>query len=286
MSAVASEQRNVHRDSWHGRLDVGFSRAAERTVLERRCVQMPLAIQRPFYPEGPSVCHVLMLHPPGGMVGGDRLNIAFELDAGANALASTPSAAKWYRGLRPAYQIARHRLASNARFEWLPQETIVFNGADVHQQLRVELAAGAGWLGWEVTRFGRSARGETFDRGAWRMDSEVWRDGVPLWIDRQRLDGGSRLLTSSYGLGGAPVIGTMAWVGAPVATEVVDASRARWETQHLEGEAGVTRLQHGMLCRYRGRSSSAARAWFTAVWRLLREFDGRTAAAVPRIWRT
>ena len=286
MSAVASEPRAAARHSWHGRLDIAFARVDERTVLERRCVQMPLALQRPFYPEGPAVCHVLMLHPPGGMVGGDRLDIDIELDASASALVSTPSAAKWYRGLRPAYQSVQHRLATDAHFEWLPQETIVFNGADVHQRCRVELAAGASWLGWEITRFGRSARGETFDHGAWRMDTEVWREGSPLWIDRQRLDGGSRMLTSGYGLGGAPVIGTLAWVGKPVTSEVVDAARAQWEMAQREGEIGVTRLEEGLLCRYRGSSSAAARTWFTAVWGLLRAFDNRRAASAPRIWST
>ncbi|HEX9811457.1 MAG TPA: urease accessory protein UreD [Burkholderiales bacterium] len=286
MVAALSEPRDVHRDSWHGRLDVGFTRSAERTLFERRRVQMPLALQRPFYPEGPSVCHVLLLHPPGGMVGGDRLDISFELDTGAEALVSTPSAAKWYRGLRPAYQDVRHRLAGGAHFEWLPQETIVFSGADVHQRLRVELGAQASWFGWEITRFGRSARGETFDEGTWCMDTEVWREGSPLWIDRQRLDGGSRMLTSAYGLGGAPVIATLAWVGVPVAAEIVDAARALWLSERLEGDAGVTRLAHGMLCRYRGSSSAAARAWFIAVWDKVRSQFRGAAACTPRIWRT
>ena len=286
MVAALSEPRDVHRDSWHGRLDVGFARSAERTLFERRRVQMPLALQRPFYPEGPSVCHVLLLHPPGGMVGGDRLDISFELDTGAEALVSTPSAAKWYRGLRPAYQDVRHRLAGGAHFEWLPQETIVFSGADVHQRLRVELGAQASWFGWEITRFGRSARGETFDEGTWCMDTEVWREGSPLWIDRQRLDGGSRMLTSAYGLGGAPVIATLAWVGVPVAAEIVDAARALWLSERLEGDAGVTRLAHGMLCRYRGSSSAAARAWFIAVWDKVRSQFRGAAACTPRIWRT
>jgi urease accessory protein len=284
--AALSERRGVHRNSWYGRLDVGFTRSGEQTLFERRKVQMPLALQRPFYPEGPSVCHVMMLHPPGGMVGGDRLDISFELETGAEALVSTPSAAKWYRGLRPAYQDVQHQVANGAHFEWLPQETIIFSGADVRQRLCVELGVDASWFGWEITRFGRSARGETFDHGFWRMDTEVWRDGSPLWIDRQRLDGGSRMLTSAYGLGGAPVIATLGWIGKPITPEIVDAARALWQSQRFEGEAGVTRLQHGMLCRYRGSSSAAARAWFIAVWDRVRSQYRSTAACVPRIWNT
>ena len=287
MTSVTAKRGNpVPPPAWHGCLDLGFTRAADRTVLERRRVCMPLALQRSFYPEGPAVCHALLLHPPGGMVGGDRLDITLDLSAGAEALVSTPSAAKWYRGLAPAAQTVRHRLAPGARLEWLPQETIVFDGADVQQTLRVDLALDATWCGWEITRFGRSARGETFDHGLWRMQAEVWRDGAPLWIDRQRLAGGSRLLRSAYGLAGAPVIGTFAWVGRAVSCDVVDAARAQWIDAQYAGDAGVTRLEHGMLCRYRGPSSSDARAWFTAVWNLIRRHDRGRDARPPRIWNT
>jgi urease accessory protein len=269
---------------WHGQLELAFSREGERTAFERRRVMMPLAVQRPFYPEGPSVCHALLLHPPGGMVGGDRLTVALDVHETAAAVVSTPAAAKWYRGLAPAVQAARHRLASGARLEYLPQESIVFDGADVHQRTRVELGLDSVWLGWEVTRFGRTARGEIFGRGRWRMDTEVWRGKALLWVDRQRLDGGSRVLHSHYGLDGAAVVGTLAWIGKPVAPEVIDAARAAWDTGTHAGEFGVTRLEQGMLCRYRGPSSADARAWFMAVWNLLREFDGRRSTAPLRIW--
>lgn len=247
---------------------------------------MPLAVQRPFYPEGPGVAHVLMLHPPGGMVGGDRLDIVLDVQSDAEALLSTPSAAKWYRGLTRATQQVRQNVAERARFEWLPQETIVFDGADVEQVMRVDLKPAATWFGWDITRFGRSARGERFQHGAWRMSTEVWRDGVPLWIDRQRIDGGSRLFASRFGLAGAPVVGTAAWIGCTATPALVDAARAAWNETCTEGDAGVTRLEEGMLCRYRGPSSAAARAWFAKVWALLREHEHRGPATPLRIWAT
>lgn len=287
MSARIATQKLRHNPMrWHGVLDLAFSRDAERTLMERRRVCMPLAVQRPFYPEGPSVCHALALHPPGGMVGGDRLDIVLELREHAEALVSTPAAAKWYRGVARATQAVNQRVDRGARLEWLPQETIVFDGAEVEQTLRVDLGQEACWLGWEITRFGRSARGESFSHGTWRTTTEVWRGGVPLWIDRQRLAGGSRLLTSAYGLAGAPVIGTLAWLGKGVTPELVAAARTRWEIIGADGEVGTTRLAEGLLCRYRGPSSAAARAWFIAVWDLLREHDGGRAACPPRIWFT
>lgn len=271
---------------WHAELWLGFARQGERTALVERRVRMPLAIQRPFYPEGPRVCHILLLHPPGGLVGGDHLDMNLDLQAGSEVLVTTPAAGKWYRGQRAARQIGHLRVATDAHLEWLPQESIVFDGARAEQALHVELAPGATWLGWDITRFGRSASGERFLSGRWRAQTEVWRSGEPLWIDRQQLEGGSHLLDSAYGLAGQPVIGTLAWVGQPVSSELIGAAREQWTALAGPGEAGVTRLPQGLLCRYRGPSSSAARHWFTRVWDLLRrEFRG-CGAQPPRIWNT
>jgi len=199
--------------AWHGRLHLGFARQDERTTLVDRRVCMPLAIQRPFYPEGPQVCHVLLLHPPGGLVSGDRLEVRLDLQAASEVLVTTPAAGKWYRG-------------------------------------------------------------------------ERWRAGEPLWIDRQQLAGGSRLLDRAYGLAGEPVIGTLVWIGKAVTPELVDKARQLSPALAARAAAGVTRLPWGLLCRYRGPSSSAARQWFTAVWDLLRREYRARAAQTPRIWNT
>jgi urease accessory protein len=271
---------------WRAELMLGFARQGERTALVDRRVCMPLAIQRPFYPEGSRVCHVLLLHPPGGLVGGDLLDMRLDLQAQSEVLVTTPAAGKWYRGQREARQIGRVQVAADAHLEWLPQESIVFDGALADQQLRVELAPGATWLGWDITRFGRSAGGERFRSGRWRARTEVWREGEPLWIDRQQLDGGSRLLDSAYGLAGQPVIGTLAWIGKAVTPELIGKARELWTTLGETGEAGVTRLPHGLLCRYRGPSSGVAREWFVQVWDLVRRAHRGRAAQPPRIWKT
>ncbi|MBI2778614.1 MAG: urease accessory protein UreD [Gammaproteobacteria bacterium] len=272
--------------TWRGSLDLRFSQGPD-TVMQVVEARMPLAIQRPFYPEGADVCHAVVLHPPGGMAGGDRLEIALHLEPGTQALLTTPAANKWYRssGL-PAAQIVRACVDTGAHLEWLPQESIVFDGALAHQTMRVELAPGATWLGWDITRFGRSACGERFDHGHWRNSIEVWRGGTPLWIDRQRLEGGSRLLDRPFGLSGMPVTGCLAWLGQVVETTLAEEARRLWTAQPRHGEAGVTRLEEGLLCRYRGPSSAEARAWFVAVWDMLRRHHRNRAACPPRIWNT
>lgn len=293
---------------WHGGLHLEFSRQGAQTTLSRSFVQAPLKVQRPFYPEGESVCHVVTLHTAGGIVGGDRLSTQIALQPGAQALITTAAAGKLYRSNgQEAQQTTQIQIAAGACLEWLPQESIVFDGARVRQALRVDLAAEALWLGWEITRFGRSARGERFAHGAWRSHLEVWQNGAPVWIDPQRLDGGSDMLTHLHGLAGHPVVGSFALVGCPVSSEVVAQARALWASRPRvrppfsvdgpdalaqpadpglpdQAEMGVSRLRSGLICRYRGGSTLEARRWFTAVWEVVRPAYLRRPACKPRVW--
>lgn len=183
-----------------------FAKQNNTTVLTESWVKAPLKIQQPFYPEAPEVCHCAVLHTAGGVVGGDRLDYNFHLKQNATALITTVSAGKIYRtnGLQ-ARQKIQIQVDADATLEYLPQETIVFNGSIYHQDLRVELAPGASWFGWEITRFGRTARGERFLQGEWRSHTEVWQQGIPLWIDRQWLPGGEDSIISPHGLAGQPI---------------------------------------------------------------------------------
>ncbi len=273
-------------NGWHGSLNLVFARANDTTELIHNRVQAPLKVQRPFYPEGTDVCHSVILHTAGGIVGGDRLSCDLHLKSNAHALITTAAASKIYRsnGLE-ARQTMQMQVDADGCLEWLPQETIVFNSAIYRQDLRVELAPGASWLGWEITRFGRSARGEKFLQGEWRSHTEVWQQGHPLWIDRQWLPGAAEIINSPHGLAGQPVVASLVWIGQPVSPEIVDKARSFWRLSERQGEAGVTRLPSGLLCRYRGASTAQVRNWFTDVWQLLRlSFLGRPVCP-PRVWQ-
>ncbi|MDZ7958904.1 MAG: urease accessory protein UreD [Aulosira sp. DedQUE10] len=275
---------HLHKvESWHGKLNLVYADRKNATQLIYNHQQAPLKVQRPFYPEGEKVCHSVILHTAGGVVGGDRLSLDFHLQPDAQALITTAAASKVYRsnGLQ-ARQTIKIKVGAGACLEWLPQETIVFNGAIYRQDLRVELATEASWLGWEITRLGRSARGEKFLQGEWRSHTEIWRQGVPLWIDRQYLPGSEEVFHSPHGLAGQPIVGSLVWVGNAVDREIVEKARNLW---HGAGQMGVTLLEHGLLCRYRGASTSEVRNWFTAIWQMLRaEFLSR-GSCVPRVWQ-
>lgn len=261
--------------SWKADLALRFSPRRGTTVLAEKHFDGPLVVQKAFDPEG-GVCHAIVVHPPGGIAGGDELALAATADAGAHALLTTPGAGKWYRS---AGAIATQRLAFRAAgtLEWLPRETIVFDGALARLGSVVELEGRGAYLGWEVVCLGRSGAGERFTRGSIRLSTRVLRDGRLLWTERGRIDGGDPRLASAVGLAGHSVVGTMiATLDAP-AKELVAACR-----EH----AAVTHLPGLLVARYLGDSSEEAFAAFTRVWTLLRPVVAGRDAVPPRIWST
>ncbi|MGK7878028.1 MAG: urease accessory protein UreD [Xenococcaceae cyanobacterium] len=271
---------------WHGNLDLVYAYRQGATRLTHSLVKAPLKVQRPFYPEGKAVCHSVVLHTAGGIVGGDSLSQKIHLEQNAHALITTAAAGKVYRSNgQQARQTIELQVEAGACLEWLPQETIIFNGAIYRQELRVELAPGANWLGWEITRLGRSAKGEKFLQGEWRSHAEIWQQGQPLWIDRQWLPAGEAILKSPHGLAGQPIVASLIWVGQPVSREIIDKARTLWSAKEHQGEAGVTQTQgQGLLCRYRGSSTAEVRNWFRLVWQLLRFSLLQRPGIKPRVW--
>ena len=160
--------------AWKARLSLGFSCVGEKTVLSQKSHDGPLVVQKPLYPEGGEVCHAIVVHPPGGIAGGDELTLAVRTGESASALLTTPGAAKWYRSAGPwAKQSAVFDV--QGMFEWLPQETIVFDGALAESAYDVNLGAQGGIIGWDIVCLGRTGSGEKFSRGTFRSSVQVRR---------------------------------------------------------------------------------------------------------------
>jgi len=252
-------------------------------------------VQRPFYPEGADVAHVYLLHPPGGIVGGDRLRVEASVAAGAHALLTTPAATKVYRTAGPAAaQESALAVARGGVLEWLPQETILHDGADVALTTRVRLESGARFLGIDLLCFGLPARpGEAgFARGRCRQQLEVWRDDAPVLLERGRFDGDGPVHAARWGLADAPVLGTFVASPAPAAAaELLAAIRARAEALPAGELASATLLgqpaaDDALVCRYVGASAERARAFLRAAWADTRPTLLGRAAIPPRVWAT
>ncbi|MEM9804188.1 MAG: urease accessory protein UreD [Cyanobacteria bacterium P01_D01_bin.56] len=270
---------------WHGTLELHFANADGKTFPTKSYTTSPLRIQRPFYPAAaPTNCQSVIVHTAGGMVGGDQLDIKITAQPNTQALLTTAAAHKVYRSEGDwAQQSIQLTVGEGAYVEWLPQELILFNGGRFRQSLRVDLAPGGVWAGWDMTRFGRSARGETLQSGQWRSSTEIWQQGRPVWIDRQQLMGGSEVLTSQNGLAGYPVVGTFLLVGCAIAPEHIATLRTldhATNTAHV----GLTQLEQGLVARYRGPSSQMARQYFIQIWQWLRAHALDQPIYVPRVW--
>jgi urease accessory protein len=287
--------------SWRAELDLSFERRGERSVLARRRHEGPLVVQKSLHPEGDAVCHAIIVHPPAGIAGGDELVIDSRVAGGAHALLTTPGATRWYRTAGPwASQRVRIAVASGACLEWLPQENIVFAGALARSSIAVDLEPGAVFIGWDMVCLGRRGSGETFDRGAWRVDNQL-RAGARLhWVEAGRIDGGSAGLSASAVLDGASVSATFmafaphvhesrwralrqACLGG-IEAAMVDAGKPG-DGAHAD-ELSVSLLPGLLIGRYLGDSVEMARRHLVGFWREARPVLTGLAANEPRIWRT
>ncbi len=253
-------------------------------MLSHRAHRGPLLVQKSLYPEGPAVCHHVILHPPGGIAGGDRLELNVKVEKGAAALLTTPGAGKWYRSKGPAaVQSLEFDVGSGGVLEWVPQETILFDAAVAHMDLRVALEQDAAFIGWELTCFGRTVAGETFRRGQYRPRTRISRNGALVWQEQGELTGGSPLFQSTVGLGGQPVCGTLMAAGPGLDGALLAACRS---IQPAVGAGSATLLPGVLVARYLGPDGAAGRAYFVALWQVLRPaLTGRTMM-LPRIWAT
>lgn len=267
---------------WRGELTLHYGRQGEKTILTRAYHRAPLKVQRPFYPEGVGCCHTVLLHTAGGIVGGDRLATTITLDPHSHALLTTAAATKIYRSNGPeSHQEITIRLGAGACLEWLPQGAIAFQGAYYRQQMRVELEPGACFMGWEVVRFGRTARGEQFLTGQWRSHLTVYQGGKLLWGDRAGLQGCRETVDHPHSLGGQPILASFIAIGRPGSPDLLPTLRAI----PSEGESSLTLTPgEGILGRYRGPTRAGAQAWLMALWSALRPNDGDRSPLKMRIW--
>ena len=243
---------------WHARLALRFARRSAATRLVAREHHGPLAVQRTFQAADGS-CHAYLLHPPGGVVGGDRLEIDVAVESGARTLATSPGAAKFYRSAGPrAHQAIRLAVEADAHLDWLPQETIVFAGADVASTTRVHLATDARHCGWEILCLGRPGSGAPFDAGRWDARLAIDRDGRPLLRERLDVDAATRD-------GPAGLRGLLTAQDAP---------------------AGATLVDGLLVARLLGDSSERIRHLLQTCWQTCRAALDDAAPAVPRIWAT
>jgi len=276
---------------WRARLDLGFEARGPRTVLADRRHVGPLIVQRPFYPEG-EVCHVYVVHPPGGVVAGDRLHLGVRVGAGARALLTTPAAGKFYRSQGETAHVRQEFSVEGGMLEWLPQENIFYPDAAVNAGTVVRLDAGARFFGWEIACLGLPAQAAGLGAGALRQSLELWHAGALLLNERQHIDAAA--VAARWGLAGNPALGTLLAYPAG-ASELL---AARDAAQRYSPSAGTgdpaaggatlscTLVEGVLVCRALAHRADLLRQAFAGIWAQVRPLLLHRAAMPPRVWAT
>lgn len=280
--------------SWHGQLTLNYRFDGERTTaLDRH--HGPLRVLQRLYPESERVCHHVLVHPPGGIVGGDVLDIDLSMQTDSHALVTTPGATRFYKSAQAeARQSLVAKLDSGARLEWLPLEAIAYRGCQAVNAMRFELAEGAEMIGWDVLALGLPAAGESFTDPTFahgRYTQEIELPGV--WLERGTVRASDHtLLDSPLGWAGKRVMATM-WFAAGQALErerrqaLLDAARRGADASPLAGCAGSTSPQEQVvLMRVLADRVEPAMALLTQVWAEWRREAWQLEPCAPRVWRT
>lgn len=274
---------------WVAHLILRFAHQQSRTFLAFKKHQGPLVLQKSLHPEGPEICHGVVVHPPGGVAGGDALTLEVSLEPKSHTLLTTPGAGKWYKANgQLASQHLAYSLAEDACFEWLPQENILFDGAQVNFSARIDLAEGAKYVAWDIICFGRQAQQERWKTGHMHQNLSIYRQDKLIWRELSKINPNSRCMQSIVGLGASPVSASFIVVAGVVPAEIIEACKALQPNVALDLQAkyGVTALPEVFSARYVGQSAQSAKQYFEQLWQILRPWYGGREAVRPRIWNT
>ncbi|RTZ67603.1 MAG: urease accessory protein UreD [Aquificaceae bacterium] len=276
----------IQNTGWKAKLALEFKATTTRTIISKRAHKGPLAIQRPFYPEG-EVCHVYLLHPPGGVVGGDQLQIDVQLQDQAQVLITTPGATKFYRNTgQLAQQKQSLKIAEGCALEWFPQENIFFDKTHSTLITSVQLEKSARFMGWEIQCYGRPAAKEKFSKGIITTTLAIYRDGKPILHDRLQINNQAEL-NSMACINNYPCFGT--FVSTDATSDLLDKARAAVEILNISSkkiEIGITLLDDLLIARCLGQHAEQVTTVLKAVWSALREDIMQRPVCLPRIWAT
>lgn len=275
--------------TWQARLRLDYSLERQRTVA-RHAHEGPLRILQSLYPEGDAVCHNVLIHPPGGLVGGDTLALDIRVGRGAHGLITTPGATRFYRSLGPtAVQSTQIRLSDQARLEWLPLENLCHNDCRAENRLTLDLAPGSEILGWDITALGLPHAQQAFERGSFLQHLEA--PGV--WLERGEIRAADqRLIQGPAGLAGNACLGTLFFVtGSPINRQrrsaALELAQTLLQTHALRARAGVTSPNERVLVlRVLAPLVEPVGELLRQLWAGWRQVLWQLGCDQPRIWAT
>lgn len=282
VSTALSSENTV---SWKATLELSFAEKNNKTILTGKKHSGPLMVQKPFYPESNGCCHIYLIHPPGGIVGGDSLSLSAQLEKNSHALITTPAATKFYRstGIQ-ASQSQTINLEENAILEWLPQETVYFNDTNALSTTRINLNNTNRFFAWEIQCLGLPAQKEYFISGKCFQKLEIWKDKKPILLETNRLIGGEKLLDASWGLQGHKSVGTFVTSNIDTTIDIDTIKEIAHKYNNLSNS--YTSLNGLFIIRAMSAYAEIVKDFFAELWQTLRPQVLQLESSTPRIWHT
>lgn len=276
---------------WYANLELSFKADHKRTILHRRKHFGPVRVQKMLWPEKTGVCHAIIVHPPAGIAGGDHLSFQIDAEQYAHAVVTTPGAGKWYKSNgKPAFQHIHIHVKNHAILEWLPQETMLFNGANANSETIVHLDQTASFIGWDLLVLGRQAQQEKFEQGRYQNHFKLYRNQTLLVADSLNFVGNDRWLSSCLGMNSCAVMGSF-WAVPPEkfrANMHLDQQLdlIRELIMRMNTPVTLTILGDVICARYLGQDVRQCHDAFAAIRAKLRRYWFDLDEEFPRIWRT
>lgn len=291
MNQCVAVEGPCHAQYWVAKLELGFQKLNNRTILAHRKHTGPVRVQKMLWPEKTGVCHAIIVHPPAGIAGGDHLSFKIAAQAHSHALVTTPGAGKWYKtNHKQAFQHIDLTADEKATLEWLPQETMLFNGACAHSTTQVTLAETASFMGWDMLVLGRQACQEQFNQGSYSNQFQLRRADQLLVADCLNFYGGDRWLSSCLGMRGYAVMGSFWAVAPPEYRNVVQLeaqlSQIRELMTRMRVNVTLSLLGDVVCARYLGNDVRHCHDAFAAIRAKLRRYWFDLDEEFPRIWKT
>ena len=281
------------RSQWDASLRLVFDRTDGQTKLSERAHKGPLYVQKPFYPEGKEHPHVYILHPPGGIVSGDCLEVDIDVSKGASGLVTTPGATRFYRARENngvQTQDTQIIVREGASFEWFPMETIIFNKANVRISTTIDLEEGGNFIGWEISCFGRPASSDLFTEGAFYQNYFLRINGQPQFVDHLSIEGGPESVLSDCSGFRSNTVSGFILIGPFLDSEEAfqESLRSAYEAIDLDESdlTAISKVSNFFVGRYLGNSADTAKKIFLSWWSVLRPFLLNRSPCAPRIWST
>lgn len=278
-------------------LQLGYSPFGTQLTKTRR--YGPLTIQKAFYPEGRDCAHLYLLHPPAGIVSGDELRVSIDVQQNAHTLVTSPGANRFYRartdlsiGDPRQRQMTLINVASEAKCEHFPLETIVYNRADGVNNVAVRLHKSSVYCGWDITCLGLPSSSDSFSNGRFTQVNTLYRDEILIYHDRFLIEPCSHIQQHAAGLAGSTVIGTfLAYapqcrVSDAQRTKLIEQLRMVVEEHGAISLVSITQIRQVLVMRYLGQQAHQCKSLFIELWKLVRPLYIEKQGMQPRIWFT